>query len=372
MEMQEKIQQAQLKVRPKQYFNFVHSLRKLISLNASFVQRLDSEALHQELAITRSYMEQTMKDDSDDNIDVFTSVPYQQNASDKCIPSKWPRKSANSPDKCYEFDFYDDEISSGDSTNITSGKKSSRACKGKRYIEFMNANKLNPIAKKGKSRTTSTSSSSSPHENQLRHFNLTPIVRKMQHFDSFDHSANVLMRTDSSDADVKETEQKKQCEKDTVKPSFDAIDFDLEEKIKALPGRSLDKYLSRKRDTKKRKKISRKRSTYSGNRKNASKKVISEEKKTIEKHAIVEPPKTIQEAKERLMMVGSQKRKARKESITRRDIKSIISITDEVTAAQKNEANESIALNGGNNSTNGAANLLFLAAVAEADANFIV
>lgn len=309
--------------------------------------QLDQQnALHRELGETHSFMERTMNGSAEE-ADVFTitTVPYQSN-SDKIIPHQHftYAKSHGSPDKCYEFDSYEDEGSGGDNINPAVVKKSSRACKGKRYLEFMNARKHIPFARKSKSRSTSTSSASlSPTEHPRNgKMNATNSIasRKMDYESFANHTATISMPMAPNKivdsvmnggkllTDVKD-------ELSTNK-FFDANDFDLEEKIKALPARSLDKYLSRKRDTKKKKKISGKRSSNAGSRKYTAKNASSSKKSpaaatTIAMpNAATAPPKTIEEAKERLMMVGSQKRKARKESITRRDVKPIMAITESI------------------------------------------
>lgn len=187
-------------------------------------------------------------------------------------------------------DYYDDDFG---------GKKSSRACKGKRYKEFMQTGKINACVRKQKSMTNGgfyKSEQLSPNKTEfesLDHMYASPA--KLARYDDVAKMMNGISPADA--ANLKR---------------FDASDFDLEEKIRALPALSMDKYLSRKRDTKKKKKINVKRplTAASGNH------------QAMTAATAVRPPQTIQEAKDRLKnaMVGSQKRKARKESITRRDI----------------------------------------------------
>lgn len=332
-----------------------HSLSPHFDISTDELDK--QNALHRELGETHSFMERTINGLAEE-ADVFSTVPYhsknqQEPDSDKIIPMKnfTYTKSHGSPiEKSYEFDSYEDEGSGGDNIATNAVKKSTRACKGKRYQEFMNARKQNPFARKSKSRSTSTSSASlSPTELRPRNAKLVSNAattansnasRKMD-YESFDHlyanhAASIAMPPmatskipDIGALDVKASAGAKD-ELATMK-YFDASDFDLEEKIKALPGRSLDSYLSRKRDTKKKKKINGKRSSNATNRKNAAHKhsftASSAKKVTM---SVVAPPQTIQEAKERLMMVGSQKRKARKESITRRDVHPINAITESI------------------------------------------
>lgn len=110
-------------------------------------------------------------------------------------------------------------------------KKSARSCKGKRYQEIMKS-----IAKTG-----------SPNKRmKVKH---VP-ANKQNGFDKQkDESTNLnfdAKEGSSTDVDGKEAFDKSKM--------FDASDFDLEEKIKALPALNLDEYLARKRETKKTKK----------------------------------------------------------------------------------------------------------------------
>lgn len=166
-------------------------------------------------------------------------------------------------------------------------KKSARACKGKRYLEFMSTGKISPSSKKLKVHHPHSPTSKAAYDKEFKEYR--------QQYSTIDHMYA------SHDESIKI--EKLDGIAGAYDPSadsklFDASDFDLEEKIRALPALSLDKYLSRKRETKKKKKINAKRLTNT------------------------KSPQTIGEAKERIRqsMVGSQKRKARKESITRRDI----------------------------------------------------
>lgn len=168
-------------------------------------------------------------------------------------------------------------------------KKSARACKGKRYLEFMNSGKISPSAKKLKVHH--------PHSPTTPKAVYDSEYRPSQYNNTIDH-----MYASHDESAVKTKLNGMESTSSAYDPVdsklFDASDFDLEEKIRALPALSLDKYLSRKRETKKKKKINSKRPVHT------------------------KSPQTITEAKEhiRMSMVGSQKRKARKESITRRDI----------------------------------------------------
>lgn len=140
--------------------------------------------------------------------------------SDVELAQKWKISGQNfepTTYATYEDDFY---------------KKSSRSCKGKRYQEIMKS-----IAKNG-----------SPNKRlKVKHPNSTANVKE-NGYSNKTHERNI-------DGDGKEgpstDNQKDMNDKSKM---FDASDFDLEEKIKALPALSLDDYLARKRETKKTKK----------------------------------------------------------------------------------------------------------------------
>lgn len=232
-------------------------------------------------------------------------------------------------------DYYDDDVG---------GKKSARACKGKRYKEFMQTGKITTCVRKQKTMTNGgfyKSEQLSPNKAE---------------FESLDHMYASPAKLARYDDDAKMMNGISSADAANLK-RFDASDFDLEEKIRALPALSMEKYLSRKRDTKKKKKITVKRPLMaaSGNH------------QPMTAATAVRPPQTIQEAKDRMKygMVGSQKRKARKESITRRDIQQdsgVLAVVDngDVMAIV---AEEPIVNNG---VADGASDLLFLATLAAA------
>lgn len=163
------------------------------------------------------------------------------------------------------YDYYDEDHS----------KKTSRACKGKRYQEFM----------------TLTKSSSAPRKVPR---SATVINKNPQN----------LINNVTNDQETKGQMLQRDCEKihnktetcsiDSDEKQFDASDFDLDKKINDLPCLDLDEYLMKKKDTKKKKKS---KGRYK---------------------QLLKPRVIAIESEEKI--VGSRKRKARKESITRRDV----------------------------------------------------
>lgn len=210
-------------------------------------------------------------------------------------------------------------------------KKSARACKGKRYLEFMNSGKISPSSKKLKTHHPNSPTQKAVYDYRSQYSTIDHMYASQEEAVKGDIRKNDGTECGAFDSKL-----------------FDASDFDLEEKIRALPALSLDKYLSRKRETKKKKKIN-------------SKRLVN-----------TKSPQTIGEAKERIRisMVGSQKRKARKESITRRDINHEIMETvgsyDVVESPMIEEKITPIQL-----TTDNASDLFFLATIAEVAAGAV-
>lgn len=309
--------------------------------------------------------------------------PFDLSVANLNIPQKsfhhLPTSNSSPEMKHFESDSPDDDLSGYDS--VFGPKKSARACKGKRYMEFMNAQKLTVITKRTKPRTISSSSSTSvtslsPTQPsllplQMRSFkkslSCSQAVQKLN-YDTFDHvyanqSANLLpssaiiknetdiMATTEVSANGMAVDKSIMKEEHVGSPvdchrKFVVTEFELEQKINALHAHNLDDYLARKQDTKTKKKTNEKR-TGSGYRK-VHKVGKSKIKSTTARTAAVTAaaaavaasapipiaaPRTIEEAKQRLAMVGSQKRKARKESITRRDVQHVTAIVQSYTSS---------------------------------------
>lgn len=178
-------------------------------------------------------------------------------------------------------------------------KKTSRACKGKRYLEFINTVKVSSVAKKPTKVATSAQ----------RPMQTAPKV----HYEVLDHmyaaTAVPSMRAPRSRCTA--TSRPLDDTSAASAKQFDATDFDLDGKIKALVALNLEQHLSRKRVNKKKKKITTKRSA-----------VATLMPLMVDANGGGSSAQTMRDAREKLKrsIVGSQKRKARKESITRRDI----------------------------------------------------
>lgn len=149
--------------------------------------------------------------------------------SDSELARKWRLQDHQETDlQIGSSEYYDDDYY----------KKSSRSCKGKRYQEIMKSISKNGSPNK-RLKVKHTSGSGSP----TTHYQSSSLENGFRHFDV----GAVGMEVDVKDVNLED-------QKDIDRKMFDATDFDLEEKIKALPALSLDEYLARKRETKKTKK----------------------------------------------------------------------------------------------------------------------
>ena len=110
----------------------------------------------------------------------------------------------------------------------TDDKKSPRSCKGKRYAEFMNTSNVKKQTKTTKTSTMTTGSAMNED---------VDVRPPTLHFDTPTKTDNETTRTD------------------TKYKLFDASDFDLDTKIEALPALSLEDYLIKRKDVKKKRKL---------------------------------------------------------------------------------------------------------------------
>ncbi|XP_073827969.1 bobby sox [Musca autumnalis] len=189
-------------------------------------------------------------------------------------------------------------------------KKSSRSCKGKIYQELINSGQIAaPAIKRSKSMQRVVASESTSQQQQHRYTTETTNQMVMPN--------NNASMPQMEKQKTFETSSSTQEENNTN--SHEMASFDLEEKIKELPALSLDEYLQRKRNTKKKKKF-----TSGGKKRNGGNKATSAKKQTpISPTSDTLDARIIQQRKQQQQAVGSQKRKARKESITRRDVSAI-------------------------------------------------
>ncbi|KAH8368340.1 hypothetical protein KR084_010227 [Drosophila pseudotakahashii] len=196
--------------------------------------------------------------------------------------------------------------------------KSSRSCKGKIYQELVNSGQLAAIAKKSKAR-------SPPAGNMI-------IGGGGGNFVDIPLDAGPNTPPVSPPERQNRSPDSMQKHLRSVSESSNGGFFDLEEKIKELPALSLDAYLQRKRSTKKKKKFSgskkqRNSNSTSGGGGGGGSVASNTAAVALGKGAATTTSEQLvrikQQQQQLQQAVGSQRRKARKESITRRDVSAI-------------------------------------------------
>lgn len=188
--------------------------------------------LHRVLGETGSFLQKTMNDFSDQS-DVFSfDVVASPN---KSIPQNQDRNKTSS---CSDFDAIDDDMNG-------SGKTSPRACKGKRYMEFMHLQRATMITKRIKPHATSISSSASLSPTQpsqsygKRSVSMNNGTAHKMDFGTFDHlyaNQNIPSSMGVGPGNLSsEIEQQRLAATTNDRHRGDVGDFDLEQKINALP-----------------------------------------------------------------------------------------------------------------------------------------
>lgn len=200
----------------------------------------------------------------------------------------------------------ENSFSSNGSEDDSLPKKTSRACKGKIYQELINSGQISAVSKKMKT------PKSQNYPNGCAHHTVTlSSISNLTSLDSTNHFSSMcaMLPTSKNNINLSETSSG-----EGFQSNNDLSSFDLEDKIKELPALSLDLYLQRKRNTKKKKKFtSKKRHTNN----------VVNDKNSGAINVIRAPPISCPNSSREAPphhAVGSQKRKARKESITRRDV----------------------------------------------------
>lgn len=207
-------------------------------------------------------------------------------------------KRYSKDDDAYQKNWSDDEKNS----------RSGRSCKGKRYQEFMavgglivNKRQRRDYTDRMPDESYSASCSwdlGSSHEESV-------VTDESKQSSLNDTSAENEMKSEPVDASEPDNNANK---------TFKAADFDLDAKIKALPSLSLEKFQQKKRENKRKKKT------------------INLKPKALETPQIVNSvPRPVLDDRHDMVeswretVIGSQKRKPRKISITRLEINSLVS-----------------------------------------------
>ncbi|KAL4715646.1 hypothetical protein ACJJTC_006225 [Scirpophaga incertulas] len=234
-----------------------------------------------------SYPQYTLPNDQFTNQDVIDQIVDKRYSKDE--------------DYGYNRNWSDDEKYS----------KSGRSCKGKRYQEFMAVGGL--IVNKRQKRENADKSIDdgySPSCSWETRYEDYPVTdESKQSLSTNDTSAEGEIKNDISDVLFEPDHN--------TNKTFKASDFDLDAKIRALPSLSLEKFQQKKRENKRKKKS------------------MSFKPKALEPPLSINsvPRSVLDDRREmadswRETVIGSQKRKPRKVSITRFELKSIYSSVD--------------------------------------------
>lgn len=186
--------------------------------------------------------------------------------------------------------------------------KSGRSCKGKRYQEFMAVGGL--IVNKRQRRDYTDRS---PDEDYNASCSWDPGFSREESTVTED-SKNSTHNDTSVEIDFKDEHNDAPDPDNNANKTFKAADFDLDAKIRALPSLSLEKFQQKKRENKRKKKT------------------VNLKPKALESSQIINsvPRPVLEERRDlaeswRETVIGSQKRKPRKISITRLEINSLVS-----------------------------------------------
>ncbi|TMW47715.1 hypothetical protein DOY81_007204 [Sarcophaga bullata] len=201
--------------------------------------------------------------------------------------------------------FYNENSFSSNSSEediMEPKKKSARSCKGKRYQELINSGQIVTAIKKSKSSTRLSGANDAVNSEMNLKQNFTN-----------------LNNNDNNFANNNICQKRSVSESDNIL-SYDLNGFDLEERIKELPALDLDEYLQRKRNTKKKKKFSANGKKRGQRNNNNANDINNKNNKSLQAR---QQMCNASHKNVTTTAVGSQKRKARKESITRRDISAI-------------------------------------------------
>lgn len=243
------------------------------------------------------------EDFDDEKRRVYYSIPSEAYTNQDVIDQIVDKRYSKDDDYAYQRNWSDDE------KNMRSG----RSCKGKRYQEFMAVGGL--IVNKRQKRD-----SDKPDENYNAACSWDPgSAPSDESFNSINddqkHGCSSLEKSPDSEDKIDTIDGPDQD--NNANKTFKAADFDLDAKIRALPSLSLEKFQQKKRDNKRKKKT------------------INLKPKVLESsHIVNSVPRSMLDDRRDMVenwrdtVIGSQKRKPRKISITRFEINSMVSHKD--------------------------------------------
>lgn len=239
------------------------------------------------------------EDFDEDKQRIYYGLPNDQFTNQDVIDQIVDKRYSKDDEYGYQRNWSDDE----------KNPRSDRSCKGKRYQEFMAVGGL--IVNKRQKRD-----SDKPDENYSAACSWDSGSLREDPMVVSDLKQSSLNEKLADSEDKIETTDTPEPDNNGNK-TFKAADFDLDAKIRALPSLSLEKFQQKKRDNKRKKKT------------------INLKPKALEpSHIVNSVPRSMLEDRREMVehwrdtVIGSQKRKPRKISITRLEINSMVSSVD--------------------------------------------
>lgn len=237
----------------------------------------------------------------------------------------------------HQYDIEDEktELNNFLSTNMPSEEsnfRTERTCKGLRYQKFL-AEQMKNVGASGqqpKRRRQAGNYSTDGQTNERRNSISSNVSEKTDSLSSEggNNSRSELEHlVESAEGNVEAAKPEETETEDaedqvdfgpwTARKRFRAEDFNLEKKIEALPSLSLEEFQEKKKQQRtKKKKIAQKLTSTSNNKRHQNNFDINDQANSQNNSIISQTERENSEDVEKLL-VGSQKRKARKQSITR-------------------------------------------------------
>ncbi|XP_043784086.1 HMG box transcription factor BBX isoform X1 [Apis laboriosa] len=269
----------------------------------------------------------------------YLDVPFSPDNKRECkadlFDVKKRKKSESNNNVQYDIEDEKTELNNFLSTNMPSEEsnfRTERTCKGLRYQKFL-AEQMKNVGASGqqpKRRRQAGNYSTDGQANERRNSISSNVSEKTDSLSSEggNNSRSELEHlVESAEGNVEAAKPEETETEDaeeqvdfgpwTARKRFRAEDFNLEKKIEALPSLSLEEFQEKKKQQRtKKKKIAQKLTSTSNNKRHQNNFDINDQANSQNISIISQTERENSEDAEKLL-VGSQKRKARKQSITR-------------------------------------------------------
>ncbi|XP_017757941.1 PREDICTED: HMG box transcription factor BBX-like isoform X2 [Eufriesea mexicana] len=269
----------------------------------------------------------------------YSDIPFSSDTKRECKADLFDvkkRKKSESNNNVHQYDAEDEktEINNFLATNISTDEsnfRSERTCKGLRYQKFL-AEQMKNVGVSGQQpkRRRQAGSRSDGQTNERRNSISSNVSEKTDSLSSeggnssrgelehlVESAEGNLEASKPEETETEGTEEQVDFGPWTARKRFRAEDFNLEKKIEALPSLSLEEFQEKKKQQRtKKKKIIQKLTSTSNNKRYQNNFDTNDQTNNQNISKICQTERENSEDTEKLL-VGSQKRKARKQSITR-------------------------------------------------------